>query len=164
VNLLRLIFAGRCLKSQNKTPLSRSPSSSRKRHKAESITQTRSVTRSVTEHEHEHEHDSVAETTAHSRSPTQQQKNIPNQPKNVLNQLHEVHDLEVVQGKVKSLRDIPSHGFTANAAVKGQDVRPVYGHGHGHGWTPLGDAESFKDQNITILGVSEYEYVYEHEY
>jgi hypothetical protein len=147
VNLLRLIFTGRCLKSQNKSPSSRSPSSSRKRHKPESITQTRSVTRSVTVHEH----DGVTETIAHSRSPTQQQ-NIPNQLKNVPNQLDEVHDLEFIQDKVKSLRDIPSNGFTAIAAVKGQDVRPVYG--HGHGWTPLGDAESFKDQNITILGVS----------
>jgi hypothetical protein len=157
VNLLRLIFNGRCLKSQSKPPSSRSPSSSRKRHKPESTTQNRSVKRSVTdhEHEHEHEHDSVAETTAHSRSLTQQQKNTPNRLKNVPNQLHEVHDLEVVQGKVKSLRDIPSNGFTAGATVKGQDVRPVYGHGKGHGWTPLGDAESFKDQNITILGVSE---------
>lgn len=162
VNLLRLIFTGRCLKSRNKSPSTRSPSSSRKRHKPESTTQTRSLTRSVTEHEHEHEHDSVTETTAHSRSPTQQQKNIPNQLKNVPNQLHEVHDLEVIQDKVKSLRDIPSNGFTAGATVKGQDVRPVYGRGHGHGWTPLGDAESFRDQNITILGVSEYEYVYDY--
>lgn len=162
VNLLRLIFTGRCLKSQNKPPSSRSPSSSRKRHRPESTTQTRSVTRSVTEHEH----DSVTETTAHSRSPThqQQQKNTPNQLKNVPNPLHEVHDLEVMQDKVKSLRDIPSQGFTAGATVKGYDVRPVYGHGHGHGWTPLGDAESFKDQNITILGVSEYHCVYKYEY
>ena len=160
VKLLRLIFPGQCDESQNKSPSSRSPSSSIKRHKPESVTQTRSVTRSATEHEHEH--DSVTETTVHSRSPSQQQKNTPNQLKSIPSQLHEVHDLEGIHGKVKSVRDFPTDGYTGIAAAKGQEVRPVYG----HGWTPLGDAESFKDQNITILGVSEYEneYVYVYVY
>lgn len=153
VNLLRLIFTGRCVNSQNKAPLSRSPSSSRKRHKPESVTQTRSVTRSATEHEHEH--DSVTETTVFLSTPSQQQRNTPNQLKSIPSQLHEVHDLEGIQEKVKSVRDFPTNGYTAVGTVKGkgQEVRPVYD--HGHGWTPLGDAESFKDQNITILGVSE---------
>ena len=142
MSLLRIIFTSEGTTSRSYSSPSSPSSSSKKRQRVESSAQTRSATRSTNENGYMPTY--VNEnTTIFLKSPTMKHKINHNR-------LQKVHDHEINQVKVNSVRDGPTRGLTAIAATTVVEARPI----DGHRYFTLEEAESYNKQNITILGVS----------